>query len=123
VSALRGFEIEALRLLLAHELPAETMHLIENFTGPIEYDYSGCGYFLVIRDQALPDERSVYDRASGVAVVGRADGIDCGFIVFIAEHRLVLECHPWSEDIPPDYRDRNVVVSIHEIGQNDGAAT
>jgi hypothetical protein len=115
MSAFRTFETEALRLLLAHKLPAETLLLIENFAGPIEYEYSGCGYFLTIRDQALPAERSVY---SDPTVCGRADGIDCGFVAFISEHKLVLECHPWSEDIPPAYRDRDVVVSTRAIRQS-----
>jgi hypothetical protein len=43
---------------------------------------------------------------------GESSGIKSGFIVFIENHELVLECHAWGADAVPDtYRDENVRIT------------
>jgi hypothetical protein len=45
-------------------------------------------------------------------VMGKADGIVCGFVIFIEDGRLTIECHSWGElEVPEDYRDRDVQVA------------
>jgi hypothetical protein len=56
--------------------------------------------------------------------MGEANGVRCGFVVFIENHALTLECHTWGEiDVPPDFRDQNVVLTLpgmHYIDLTEG---
>ncbi len=77
------------------------------------YDYTGCGYFLTIKDVRLPSERLVL---SNPPVVGSAGDVQAGFLVFLGEHELVLECHTWgSVDVPADFRQLDVVISTPPV--------
>jgi hypothetical protein len=38
--------------------------------------------------------------------------VTCGFIIFIENGRLTIECHPWGDpDVPEDFRDKDVQVA------------
>ncbi len=60
----------------------------------IGYEYTGSGYFLAISHPNLPDKRIVCDEP---IVMGEADNITCGFIIFIENRELVIECHSWGK--------------------------
>ena len=97
--AFRPFEMKVLRLLASAE--------VERF------DYTGSGYFLTVRNQRLPVERSTL---SEPAVVGIARDVQAGFVAFIGDHELTLECHTWgSVDVPPDFRDQPVDVQTPAV--------
>jgi len=109
VKAFRDFEVEALRILLRAAVSPAQMDLIEEYSGAVEYDYTGCGYFIKISDPALPVERSTRHLPS---VIGNSGDVLCGFVAFLGNHELVLECHTWGPvDVPPDFRERNVQIS------------
>jgi hypothetical protein len=38
-----------------------------------------------------------------------------GFIIFIEDGELTIECHPWDEDVPEDFRDREVEVTAARV--------
>jgi hypothetical protein len=43
--------------------------------------------------------------------IGTVDDVVSGFIVFLGEHELTLECHTWGAvDVPEDFRQRDVLV-------------
>ncbi len=78
-----------------------------------EYEYSGSGYFLTIRHSELPAERTVCDKPK---LLGQWGDIDSGFIVFLENNELTLECHSWGDkEIPSDYRKQPVKVVSIEI--------
>jgi hypothetical protein len=112
VAALRKFEIEALRLLLAGIVTDNQLSEIEHYTGPVVYEYTGSGYYLTLERQNLPEG----DRTcSEPAVVGDAGPIRCGFIAYLENGSLVLECHTWGNiDVPDGFRDLDVRISTPE---------
>jgi len=78
-----------------------------------EYDYSGAGYFLTFSHSELPVKRIVCDKPK---LLGQWNGINSGFIVFLENSKLMLECHTWGDKvISGDYREQPVKVSIIEI--------
>jgi hypothetical protein len=42
--------------------------------------------------------------------MGKADQLECGFVVFLENGELLLECHGWGSDLPDDLRTRDVRV-------------
>jgi hypothetical protein len=75
----------------------------------VGYEYTGSGYFLSVRHATLPKERVVCHEP---IVTGSADGITCGFIIFIENGELTIECHSWGDaDIPEAFRDTDVQVA------------
>jgi hypothetical protein len=46
-------------------------------------------------------------------VVGRSGEVLCGFVAFLRNRELTLECHTWGAvDVPRDFRDLDVNVTI-----------
>jgi len=75
----------------------------------VSCEHTDAGYFLTVRHPALPDERVVCGRP---LVIGRADGIECGFVVFLEGGTLTLECHSWGDSSVPEYfRERQVEIT------------
>jgi hypothetical protein len=104
----RDFETHVLRLLVTQKLGAETVEAIERNAELVSYEYSGVGYFLTVKHPSLPSERIVCDKPN---VVGRSGNIESGFVVFIENGELMLECHTWGEiDVPENFREQHVVV-------------
>jgi len=104
----RVFESHVLRLLVAPKLGAETVEAIEREAELVSYDYSGAGYFLTVKHPSLPSERIVCDKPK---VVGHSGNIQSGFVVFIENGELSLECHTWGEiDVPENFREQRVIV-------------
>jgi len=88
-------------------LPPAVLDTVAN-ASPVTYEYTGAGYFLTLRHASLPKERIVCDKPR---VVGRSEGLETGFIVFLENHELTLECHAWSQNsVPETYRDQDVAI-------------
>jgi hypothetical protein len=112
VGALKQFEIEALRLLLAGIVTDSQFSAIEQYAGPVVYEYTGSGYYLTIEHQNFVGGRRT---CSEPAVVGEAGPIRCGFIAFLDNGSLVLECHTWGDiDVPDGFRDLDVHIGTPE---------
>jgi len=118
MSTLRKFELEAIHLMSGNALSQEQLASIDHYSGSVEYKYTGSGYFLTIEQEWLPDATHTL---SEPAVVGKAGEIQCGFVLFLEPHKLVLECHTWGEvDVPENFRERSVLIStppIQKIGK------
>ena len=75
----------------------------------VGYDYTGSGYFLTIRHPSLPAERVVCHTPK---LTGCADGITSGFVIFIEDGELTIECHSWGDvDVPEWFRGRDVQIA------------
>lgn len=75
----------------------------------VSYEYSGVGYFVTVKHLALPTARTVCQRP---IVVGTSGGIEGGFLVFVADGELMLECYTSGAiEVTEDFRDQQVAVS------------
>lgn len=63
------------------------------------YEFTGAGYLLELTNKILPTERFV---VSEPIIVGIASLCEVGFILFLENHKLTIECHSWGIDNPPD---------------------
>ncbi|MBC7923489.1 MAG: hypothetical protein H7Z75_20620 [Ferruginibacter sp.] len=109
MSILREYEKKVLYLLKSDVLLPQQIEVIVSAGEFIGYEYTGSGYFLSIRHSSLIRERMVCHKP---IVIGSADGISCGFIIFIENGELTIECHSWGDvDIPEGFRDRDVQVT------------
>ena len=105
----REFEIEALRLLLKPKLGETAVDILICEAEFVSYEYSGCGYFFSVKHPSLPNKRIICSEPS---VIGRAGGVQSGFLVFIENGELMLECYTLSEvDVPENFRDGDVSIS------------
>ena len=115
--AFRPFEIQVLRLLASHALPGDTLEAVLASAEAERFDYTGSGYFLTVRNQRLPVERSTL---SEPAVVGIAGDVQAGFVAFIGDHELTLECHTWGAvDVPANFREQPVDVQTPAVNVVD----
>jgi len=112
MTAFLPFEAEAIRLQVGNELSSEVLDSVLA-VDDAAYDYTGWGYFLRVKHPGLPAERSI----PGPAVVGVGDGVLAGFVVFLQNNELTLECHGYGDvAVPPDFRERDVKVSVAGTG-------
>ena len=98
MSSLRAFEIEAVRLLAGQRIdPA----LLEDVIASAElshFEETDSGYFVTLSHPDLPRPRIV---ASEPTVLGRSGEIVCGFVLYVEDASLTLECHSWGPtDLP-----------------------
>jgi hypothetical protein len=110
MAALREFELEAIRLLAAGALSAEQLDAVASIDEPVRYEHTGCGYFITVAHPGLPTEPHTL---SDPYVAGRLGETECGFVVFLGEGELLLECHPvCGPDVPENVRDLPVQISV-----------
>jgi hypothetical protein len=109
MGTLREFELEAIRIMGHGVLTPEQMLLISELAEPAHYEYTGSGYFLTVSHPDLPALRATL---SSPVVVGECGQIICGFVVFLSDHELTLECHTWGDvPVPPGFRKLAVLIS------------
>lgn len=71
--------------------------------------FTGVGYFLTLRHRDLPDQRVVLDKP---LVSGTAGNLLTGFVAFVENGEVTLECHSYAgETVPENYRDFDVKVT------------
>ncbi len=104
------FEIEVLRHLIAPKLKAEVFERLIQQSESIDYHFSGSGYFLTVHHPELPTSRIV---CTDPTVLGRCGNIRVGFVVFVENSELTLECHGWGlDELPLDFREHPVLISL-----------
>jgi hypothetical protein len=109
VSHFRRHELEVLRLLVTPVLGAEVVSTIARDSELVGIKHTGVGYFLTVRHASLPAKRLV---CSEPVLTGRAGEVDSGFVVFVENGELTLECHSWGDDqIPESYREESVEIA------------
>jgi hypothetical protein len=109
MSMFREYEGKVLRLLVAGVLSPEQLEAVVREGELVSYDYTVSGYFLTVRHASLPEERVVCDRP---LLTGSADGVICGFVIFIENGEITIECHSWGDvDVPEGFRDKEVLVA------------
>lgn len=110
MSQFRPFEAEVLKVLVSGHLAEDRLAKILDSAELVSYEYTGSGYFLTVQHSSLPARRVV---CSKPLVLGRAGEVQCGFVVFLENAELTLECHTWGPiDVPKDFRDHGVEISV-----------
>jgi hypothetical protein len=109
----RPFEEKVLRLLVTPVLGADCLEAILATADFVGYEYSGAGYFITVRHPLVPATRTVIDRP---VVLGHAGEIQVGYLVFVENGELTLECHEAGpSSIPETFRDLHVEVVVSEV--------
>ncbi len=107
---LTKYEIEILRILLKsdfNDTEIDNLILTSTITG---YDFTGVGYFLEISSDLLPKERKVI---SGPIIIGKANGIEVSFVLFLEKNTLCIECFSFGEkNLPKNIRARKLDLII-----------
>lgn len=113
---LTKYEIEVFNLILSDKFNNEELKSILN--SPITaYDYTGAGYFLELTNDILPKDRKTISEPT---LLGRADNFEVGFLVFIENSKLTLECHSWGEENPPEkIREKSIEIEIIESNNKE----
>lgn len=112
-----NYEKKVLEILVSNELSSEKLiDVIENAVF-IGYEYTGSGYYLAVRHPNLPKNRIVCSKPT---LVGEAENIKCGFVVFLENNELTIECHSWGElEIPENFREKNIQLREFDENQTD----
>jgi hypothetical protein len=105
MDAFRPFETEILRLLVAPVLGDEMLDAVLATGELVSYEHSGVGYFVTVRHPGLPRTRVVIDRPN---VFGTLNGVEGGYLVFIEDGELMLECWSTESEFPEFFRDGDV---------------
>jgi len=109
MSHFRAFEAQALRLLAAAQLGASAVEDVLAKAELVSYRYSGVGYFLTVKHPCLPQARAVLSKPT---VVGSSGNVEGGFLVFLENGELMLECYTaGAVEIPENFRDEDVVIN------------
>ena len=106
---LKDHEKVVIGIFLSHVFSSELIEKIKNTPDISDYYVTGNGYFLTVKHPDLPSERAVY---SDPIIIGNSDAIESGFIIFIEDKELTIECYGWGDGLPEDYRDRKINVYL-----------
>ena len=108
MSILKKYEEQVVERLTKDVLPPGLVESIKTEGTISSYDTTGNGYFLTIKHDELPEKRIVCHQP---LLIGESEGIQTGFVIFIENHELTLECHGWGDvEIPRTYRERDVQI-------------
>lgn len=104
------YEKIVLRLLCTGTLPPSVLHGAINTPDKISCEFTGAGYFLELSHEDVPEGRIV---CSTPHVIGRFQGREVGFVVFIENGLITLECHDYDgHGIPKNIRYGLVEISV-----------
>ena len=107
---LKKFEFEVLRILLSgHPLLDHFNDEQKDFDASVEE--TGYGYYLTIKDQQIPQERRVFDKPFFVGI--NDAGNEMGFILFVENNELTIECHGFGDPLPINLREKNIYLRIN----------
>lgn len=108
MTAFKDFEREVVTILSGPHMDVEQVSAVLDGAEFVSCDHTRVGYFLTVRHPALPVERQVYDSP---LLIGGCGELECGFVIFLENGELTLECHSWDGSvIPEDIRDREVKI-------------
>ena len=68
--------------------------------------FSGAGYFLTIKDLVSPKNRVVL---SNPDIRGKLGGVDVGYLAFVENSELTLECYSYDTEITAQHRELEFV--------------
>jgi len=110
VSVLKSFELSVLNLLTAGVFPKPQVERFYAKGELIDLHFTGVGYFLTLRHSELPDARTVL---SDPSISGKVGDLLTGFIAFVENNELTLECFSYGDDtVPENYRELDIAIFV-----------
>ena len=107
MDALRDYERKVIEALTGQVLPRAVLRAVTS-SAPVTVEHTAAGYFLTVRHPGLPKARMVCNKP---ILIGKGQGVETGFVIFLEDHELTLECHAWGgESVPDSYRDQDVEI-------------
>jgi hypothetical protein len=105
------YELEIVQSLVSPHFSSDEIDSIITGSEFVSFDYTEVGYYLTVTHPIIPKERIVCDNPLVVGTID--DGTECGFLIFLMDNELTIECYSWGDDtIPKDIRSRNVAIEI-----------
>lgn len=106
--AFRAFERKVVKTLVSRRMSVDQVTAVLDSASLVSCEHTGVGYFLTVRHPSLPSEKIV---CSEPLLVGKSADVECGFVVFLEDGELTLECHTLGSDsVPEDFRERQVEI-------------
>ena len=105
----RNFEKDVIRALVGDALERDVLERVLS-SKEIDEDWSGAGYFLTVADSGLSMKRLVFDSPN---IVGTGAGVDVGFVVFVMNAELTLECFGYADEFPNNFRENEAVLTVN----------
>lgn len=104
---LKEFEKKVIKLLTSGVFSSyEIEEIIETAKFVGLEDNAGSGYFITIQHANFPKDYLV---CSTPTIIGEFDDVNCGFVIFLENEELTLECHSWGEkELPQDFREKDI---------------
>jgi len=106
---LQPHELELIQILVkgspfAHEV-------IDNVINAkvVSLDFTEVGYFLTLSHPKFPLERYVLNDPY---VSGAFENEECGFLIFIENNELMIECHTSQDVLPKSFRANPVALTV-----------
>ena len=117
MSIFRSFELKVIELLTQEALSQDLRTRLVQEAQFVSLEFTGVGYFLTARHNDLPLQRIV---CNAPLVTGEVSGIAVGFIIFLMDRELTIECFSYGESIPENIREFEVPVQI-SLGYSSNA--
>jgi len=108
---LSTYEIQVIELMLKCKLSIdEWTKFLEGYE-LVDFEYTGAGYFLKIRACNLNlKEETIHEPI----VLGENENFSVGFLLFVDQNEIVMECHSWGEINPPaNVRELGIEIKIN----------
>ena len=100
------FECGIIRTLCDTELGSSLIDSVFRFSDSVSLEHSGVGYFLTLSHANLPMQRGVFNRPH---IRGRLGVYRVGYLVFVGNRELMLECFSYEDALPEDARNNDFV--------------
>jgi len=103
---LEEFEIEVLKIMINSRLTSDNwLDFLSNYKVS-GYEYTGCGYYINVISEKIELKNEVI---SGPFLIGEIGGLQMGFVIYIEDNSITIECHSWGiENLPENIRKLNV---------------
>jgi len=109
MAVFKNYEQTVIEALTRGTLPSDLIEKLNKEATLVDFESTGHGYYLTVKHKDLPKERIVCDKPS---ISGEANGLVTGFVVFLVDRELTIECFAYDEKLPENFRDLSVIVSI-----------
>jgi hypothetical protein len=96
---LEEFEIEVLKIMIDSRLtPDNWLDFLSNYNVS-GYEYTGSGYFIKVVSKKIELKNEVI---SNPILIGKIGEVKIGFIIYIEDNNIIIECHSWGIENPPE---------------------
>jgi hypothetical protein len=109
-ACLKKFEQEVVSHLLKDKVTTDELQKVLSECSIQSYDFTGAGYFL---DLSCKDLKLVKQTIDEPLVTGKNNGIEVGFLLFVDNEEITIECHGWGGgNLPENIRELDFLITV-----------